>query len=315
MLDKLIETVAKAVLTEAITHLAPVSRLSEWLGGDAAELAYQKSLARAYTAFARQYPELTASLFNKSFLADEVAPELAKLLTRHEKPDPAHLASLWAESIVAQVGDWRPRVDRRRKAAVRPATDFLGWLEAELKAEEAFQPLFDSRALESLPAIESNLDKLTSQLEKALAVASNYEQTVVKRSGGIDFHGDATVHGSVAGRDVNIYNSYFSGRFASLSDYYIPPDAVYQRVKVEDFVGREWLTAKVDAFLNDEQRKSGVGAQILPFAFDFAELPAPDPDCLSLRICNHQSADLRSRCQRPRCEILQPVGPTEGQDP
>jgi Holliday junction resolvasome RuvABC ATP-dependent DNA helicase subunit len=27
---------------------------------------------------------------------------------------------------------------------------------------------------------------------------------------------------------------------------------------VQDFVGREWLTAKVDAFLNDEKRKSEV---------------------------------------------------------
>jgi hypothetical protein len=29
-------------------------------------------------------------------------------------------------------------------------------------------------------------------------------------------------------------------------------------VQVQDFVGREWLTAKVDAFLNDDKRKSGV---------------------------------------------------------
>jgi transcriptional regulator with XRE-family HTH domain len=43
-----------------------------------------------------------------------------------------------------------------------------------------------------------------------------------------------------------------------LSAQIIQPDPVFQRVQLADFVGREWLTAKVDAFLNDPGRKSGV---------------------------------------------------------
>ena len=53
------------------------------------------------------------------------------------------------------------------------------------------------------------------------------------------------------------YNYYYSGDFASLSEYYISPDSVFQRVHVDEFIGRDWLTAKVDAFLNDSSRKSG----------------------------------------------------------
>jgi transcriptional regulator with XRE-family HTH domain len=40
----------------------------------------------------------------------------------------------------------------------------------------------------------------------------------------------------------------------------IQPDPIFQRVHLADFVGREWLTAKVDAFLADPQRRSGVFA-------------------------------------------------------
>ncbi len=53
------------------------------------------------------------------------------------------------------------------------------------------------------------------------------------------------------------YNYYYTGDFASLSEYYISPEPVFQRVRTDDFIGRDWLTAKVDAFLNDPNRKSG----------------------------------------------------------
>ncbi len=53
------------------------------------------------------------------------------------------------------------------------------------------------------------------------------------------------------------YNYYYTGDFASLAEYYISPEPVFQRVRTDDFIGRDWLTAKVDAFLNDPNRKSG----------------------------------------------------------
>ena len=148
--------------------------MREWLKRDLAKLAYQKALTRAYTAFARQHPELAASLFDSSFLAKEAAPELAKQLARHQHPDPAHLTRLWVESFRPALSD-TPE-DRQQKQALiaqylQPVADFLRWPEAELKAEPVFQPLFDSRALESLPAIEAKLDTLIAELQRGLEAA------------------------------------------------------------------------------------------------------------------------------------------------
>jgi len=78
-------------------------------------------LARAYAAFARQYPEYVASLFNDSFLKNEALPELSKLLTRNQHPDPALLAQAWGQSIGADAGF--------AQAAPKPATRSPSWKE------------------------------------------------------------------------------------------------------------------------------------------------------------------------------------------
>lgn len=145
VLVSLFGAVAEAVLSYAVDRLDPVDRVRQWLKKDPATLAYQHALARAYAAFARQYPELTASLFDGSFLKTEAVPELAKLTTRHEHPDPAQLAGLWVDSFLPRLD---PGVDGDRRARlmaehVRPTAEFLRLLEANLKAEAALQPLFD----------------------------------------------------------------------------------------------------------------------------------------------------------------------------
>jgi hypothetical protein len=71
----------------------------------------------------------------------------------------------------------------------------------------------------------------------------------------ISIGGDVVNSVLIAG-DNNVVN-YFKGEYVSLKEHYVPPDSVFQRVRTEDFVGRDWLTVQVDAFLNDPQRKSG----------------------------------------------------------
>ena len=235
--------VVKAIIGKAIDLLHPEDHLRKWLPRQPAQLAFQKALARAYTAFARNYPDLTASLFNQDFLTHEAAPELAKLLTRHGHPDPATLANMWAASLTA-------RARQAEQREVRAAKQFLAWLESELKAEPALQPLYDSRALDSLPAIEVKLDELTAQVDRALKTAEQYSGVVAQAVA-------IAERAQVADPVVPVQNAYFSGGFARLADYYVPPDSVFQRVRIRDFVGRDWLTAKVDAFLNDPGRKSG----------------------------------------------------------
>jgi flagellar biosynthesis GTPase FlhF len=276
MLDALLAAAAEAVFSYILETLEPAERLRDWLKRSPVKLAYQHALARTYTAFARQYPELTTSLFNESFLTIEAAPELAKFLTRHQHPDHTQLVRLWAKSITPQTEAGQRSVETlvKREDFNVASAYFVDLLTAELKHESALQPLFDSRALESLPVIESQLDALAVSLDnhfkQALAIANNYQQTVVNnyqqtitnRSGGVDFQTqEVTVGGDVVGRDKvvsNTYNNYFTDGFETLDDLYVRPDAVFQRVRVQDFVGREWLTAKVDNFLNDEKRKSGV---------------------------------------------------------
>ena len=173
--------VAEAVLSQTLEKLELTDHAREWLRRDPARVAYQKALARAYTAFSRQYPDLSASLFDEFFLKNKAASELAKQLTRHQKADPANLAELWAESVGSStVGHGLAPVNRA-------ASNFLLWLESELKMESVFRPITDSRALESLPLLEAKLDILTSELNRAyetvLKQASKYQEMILAEAG------------------------------------------------------------------------------------------------------------------------------------
>jgi hypothetical protein len=254
MLADLFLSVADAVTSYTIDKLDPAETLKTWLKREPAKLAFQKALARTYAAFARQYPEYAASLFDQSFLSKEAVPEISKLLIRSQHPDPALLAQAWGRSIGFEAHS------EFCKRAIKPASDFLAWLEAELKAEQAFQALFDSRALDSLPRLEAEIEKLTKELTRgldtALKIASEYERIALNVGGNIQ---DANIILG-DGNQINvsnIYNTYYTGAFDRLNDFYVPPDSVFQRVRVDEFVGRDWLTAKVDAFLNETSRKSG----------------------------------------------------------
>jgi len=252
MLPDLLLVVADAILSYVVDKLDPAEKLKTWLKKEPSRLALQKALARAYTAFARQYPEYTASLFDQSFLANEAAPDLAKLLIRGPGPDPALLAQAWGRSLGA-----KPEFSQK---AIQPASRFLEWLDAELKAEPVFQALFDSRALDSLPRIEAELKELTREFsrdrEEALKAAEEYEKIVLKIGG--DIRDSVFISGNVNQISIsNIYNNFYTENFVSLNEYYIYPDELFKKIRVQDFVGREWLTTKVDDFLNSPKHKSG----------------------------------------------------------
>jgi hypothetical protein len=249
VLTDLFVNVAGGLIVYVVEKLDSAESLKAWLKRDPASLAFQKALARAYSAFARQYPEYTSSLFDQSFLSTDAVPEISKLLTRDQHPDPALLAQAWGRSLGASA-DFA-------QTATKPAAYFLERFEAELKAETALQSIFDSRALENLPKLETEIQKLSAELQRgldeALKAAQNYQQATIRIGG--DVIGDGIIIGNNNQLTVNKY--YYSGEFVSLNEYYIPPDGVFQRVRVDEFVGRDWLTAKVDAFLNDPSQKSG----------------------------------------------------------
>src|SRR5207244_832753 len=88
-----------AVVGAVFGHLAkvgvqlalPEDRLRAWLGRDPVQLAFQVALARAFTTFARHYPQFATSFFDRTFLSGRAAPLLARCLTTDGSPDPAEL--------------------------------------------------------------------------------------------------------------------------------------------------------------------------------------------------------------------------------
>lgn len=260
------EALALAVATAVIQYLVDKADLLEnvrgWLKRDPASLAYQRALLRAYAAFARSDPALAKSFFDETFLTGAVVPELAKQLTRHEHASSAELARLWAASLyVDALAEQRAQWATNERIMLACA-NFLQWLENELKREQVFQPLFDSRALDGLEAKFDELVRvLTTQRDEAMKRAEQYQPVVnqIARPSSVNISdsSNVVVNGDIIGGD-KIVRNYFYGNFTSLDDYYISPELVYQRVKIDEFVGREWLVGRIDAFLNDASRASGM---------------------------------------------------------
>jgi hypothetical protein len=169
LLESLFSVIAEAVFGYLLQESGLAERARAVLGLDPQRRAFQTALARAYTAFARHYPEWTASLFDEAFLKSEaVVPLLAGLLTRRVRPDPAQLARQFA----IHLGHSDPDRWERLSEATRAAADFLNWLEAELANQPALQPLYDSRALERIAEhTEAIRRALEEEWPKALAEA------------------------------------------------------------------------------------------------------------------------------------------------
>lgn len=260
------EALAIAVATGVIQYLVEKTDLLEsvrgWLKRDPASLAYQRALLRAYAAFARSDPALAKSFFDQTFLSRAAVAELAKQLTRHEHANRAELARLWAATLYADALAEQRAQWATNERVMNACANFLRWLENELKREQVFQPLFDSRALD---ALETKVDELTralsAQRDEAMKRAEQYQPVVnqIARQSSVNISDSSNlvVYGDIIGGDKNVHN-YFYGNFTSLDDYYIAPDSVYQRVKINEFVGREWLVSRIDAFLDDATRTSGV---------------------------------------------------------
>ncbi len=173
MLEALFSAIAEAVFDYLLQEAGLADRARAVLGTDPERRAFQTALARAYVAFARQYPDLTASLFDETFLKGPAAPLLAQLLTRRGRPDPADLARRWAQHL----GRRDPNAWPRLSEATRAAADFLTWLEAELARQPALQPLWDSRALERFAENTKSIckERGTILLERLRANGKHFE--------------------------------------------------------------------------------------------------------------------------------------------
>lgn len=244
--EALLAAVAETVFGYLLQEAGLADRVRAVLGVDPERKAFQTALARAYTAFARQYPDLTASLFDETFLTGPAAPVLAQLLARRGQPDPADLARLWAK----QLGHHDPDPWPRLAEATRSVADFLAWLEAGLAEQRALWPLWDARALEAIRAdVAAIREALEQAWTRALAEARRYVQVVGNVDRSIIVTGDRNTV-------TQVFQTFLGGDYTPLAELYLPPDPVFDRVHLDDFAGRAWLEADLDRFLSEHE--SGV---------------------------------------------------------
>src|SRR5215207_1902573 len=185
--EALLAAAAKTVIGHA-AKLVPedtlrADELRAWLGRVPQQLAFQVALARAFTTFARHHPQWAALLFNEPFLIGPAAPLLARCLVREAPPDPAELVDAWAE----QLGSAGAARQQHIADAMPAATDFLRWLEAELRAQPEFQPLLDNHTLDRIDDAPQDstqaIEALQQELRQASAQAQKYEVTVEQAQG------------------------------------------------------------------------------------------------------------------------------------
>ena len=231
---------------------------------------FQRALVRAYNAFARNYPDLTGQFFTEPFLLNEAAPILAQALTREgmRTTDPIEFAQLWVNTERNTAPDAARALcdgDGKPKAlAIEASSQFLTWLDGELRREPIFQPLYDSRALarlhelQALPEMTALLRQIVQALQRDEAAAKQY-QTTIESTGGAVVGGQVTVssHGAFVGRDQITYN-FLAGGYAHLRDLYKSSSELFRTRKIDRFVGRRELKRKIDAFLDDPERASGM---------------------------------------------------------
>ncbi len=243
--EALLSVVTETVFSHILEQSNVADKVRSRLGPDPQKLAFQVALARAYTTFARNYPQWTASLFDVHFLQNAAAPFLARCLPWSEPPDPAELAAAWVDQI-GLAGGVR---ERRIGEATAAAMDFLRFLRAELRARDEFQQDYDSMALDTVAeastTIAKSIEVLRADLERTLTQAAKYQVTI-QEAKGLVIGDNATVS--------NVFQTFLDGNYATLQEFYIAPDDVFDRVRVDEFAGRAWLEADLDQFLNTAER-------------------------------------------------------------
>jgi predicted enzyme related to lactoylglutathione lyase len=227
-------------------------KVKSLLGRDLQRLAFQIALARAYAEFAREYRDWANSLFDEHFLAHRAAPTLALCLQRDDTARPEDLAEVWADQL-GREGEAR----ERQVAELAPvAHDFLNLLEAELRKRPEFQPIFDSRALDTISegtertaeAVEALQAELNQSLQVARRVTAKGKRSVVvggDMTGGAIFTGDM-FFAAIEEASVPISRHIRLREFQTL---------VNERTK--RFVGRDFIFEAIDDMVEDPDFPSG----------------------------------------------------------
>jgi len=177
----LIESVLATVVGEVFSYLLEqagvADRIRTLLGRDPQRLAFKLALARAYTQFSNHYPDLVDTFFDEHFLK-KAAPLLARCLLPTYLPTPSEFANLWVEQFGSAIND------QHKVRASLAASDFLHYLENELRNQPEFYPIFLSRDIatvantatqmtQSVDSLRTEITKAFDELSKTLAASSS----------------------------------------------------------------------------------------------------------------------------------------------
>ncbi len=149
----------EAIFGHAFEYFNLGARISRG-GKDPIKKDFHDAVKFAFGEFEKEYPDYANLFFDQSFLEQEAAPLLSKLLTRHRNIEGKELAMAWADSINLQ-GETR----EDEIINITPAVDFLlSLLIGKLKDSKNsdLQTIFDSRNLEN---IDEKIERLVRQGE------------------------------------------------------------------------------------------------------------------------------------------------------
>ena len=190
---------AAAVLS--IAAKAATGPLARKLAQRATRKAYERALHTAATEVDRNHPGWVSALFDESFFEAEAAPLLAQLLVRDGRPNPSELAACWVRSLNAH----EPGATRRVREVEPVAASFLESLASELKHEEVFDGLNDSRALDQLAELVSDIATRAGAARATLGTTIDYANWIVARNLYMDSRGTLQTQRQVQLRLDDIY--------------------------------------------------------------------------------------------------------------
>lgn len=250
--EALIAAITEAVFGYLLEESGLADKARSWLGRDPQRLAFQVALAKAYAGFADRHPDWAYSLFDEHFLAHSAAPMLARCLERDNTAQPEDLAVAWAEQLGEQ------RIARQERVAqLEPvAGEFLGLLDAELRARPEFQLLFDSRALDDISEATERTAEAVEELREELSQALIAARVVTTEGdGSIAIGGDFT--GGTVFTGPILFQRFADASLPISRHIRIHEFKTLVEERTKRFVGRDFIFNAISAMMDDDDFPSG----------------------------------------------------------
>ena len=196
----LIESVLATVVGEVFSYLLEqagvADRMRNLLGRDPQRLAFKLALTKAYTQFSNHYPDLVDTFFDEHFLK-KAAPLLARCLLPTYLPTPSEFANIWAEQFGSTIND------QHKVRASLAASDFLHYLENELRNQPEFYPIFLSRDIATVANTTNQMTQSVDSLQTEIIKALDELSKTLAASPSVNIE-SLTIHSPIT---LNIYNS------------------------------------------------------------------------------------------------------------